>query len=50
MSKNWWEQEVEYRNTLQKILDSGIFCNTNEQEALEYAILLIQKEIDGEVD
>lgn len=50
MTKNWWEQEVEYRNTLQEILDSGIFCNKHEQDALEYAIFLIQKEIDGEVD
>ena len=47
---NWFEQEVEYRNTLQKILDSGIFCNKHEQDALEYAILLIQKEIDGDID
>jgi len=50
MPKNWWEQEVEYRNTLQEMLDSGIFTNQHQLDALEYAILLIQKEIDGEVD
>lgn len=50
MARNWWEQEVEYRNTLQQILDSGIFTYQHERDALEYAILLIQKEIDGEVD
>lgn len=50
MSKNWWEQEVEYRNTLQEMLDSGIFTYQHQIDALEYAILLIQKEIDGEVD
>lgn len=41
---------IEYRNTLQAILNSGIFCNKSEQDALEYAIFLIQKEIDGEVE
>lgn len=45
-----YEQEVEYRNTLQSMLDSGIFCYKHEQDALEYAIFLIQKEIDGEVE
>lgn len=50
MAKNWWEQEVEYRNTLQEMLDSGIFVYKHQTDALEYAILLIQKEIDGEVD
>lgn len=48
--KNGWETEVEYRNTLQQILDSGIFTYQHERDALEYAIFLIQKEIDGEVD
>ena len=47
---NWFEQEVEYRNILQAMLDSGIFCDKQQQDALEYAILLIQKDIDGEVD
>ena len=47
---NWFEQEVEYRNILQAMLDSGIFCDKQQQDALEYAILLIQKEIDGEVE
>lgn len=50
MPKNWWEQEVEYRNTLQEMLDSGIFTYQHQLDALEYAIFLIQKEIDGEVD
>lgn len=50
MAKNWWEQEVKYRNTLQEMLDSGIFTHQYQVDALEYAILLIQKEIDGEVD
>ena len=45
-----YEREIEYRNTLQKILDSGIFTYQYERDALEYAILLIQKEIDGEVE
>ena len=49
MSKNWWEQEVEYRNTLQEMLDSGIFTYQHQIDALEYAILLIQKEMEGEV-
>jgi hypothetical protein len=50
MLNNWWETEVEYRNTLQQILDSGIFTYQHERDALEYAISLIQKEIDGEVE
>lgn len=50
MAKNWWEQEVEYRNTLQEMLDSGIFIYQHQLDALEYAILLIQKEIDGGMD
>lgn len=50
MNKNWWETEVEYRKTLQQILDSGIFTYQHERDALEYAIMLIQKEIDGEVE
>ena len=45
-----YEQEIEYRNTLQEMLDSGIFTYQHQLDALEYAILLIQKEIDGEVD
>lgn len=43
-------QEVEYRNTLQEMLDSGIFTSKHQLDALEYAIFLIQKEIDGEVE
>ena len=50
MAQNWWEQEVEYRNTLQQMLDSGILTYQHQIDALEYAILLIQNEIDGEVD
>ena len=50
MAKNWWEQEVKYRDTLQEMLDSGIFTCQHQLDALEYAIFLIQKEIDGEVD
>ena len=50
MIKNWWETEVEYRNTLQQILDSGLFTYQHELDALEYAISLIQKEIDGEIE
>lgn len=50
MSKNWWEKEVKYRNTLQAMLDSDIFTCQYQIDALEYAILLIQNEIDGEVD
>ena len=50
MTKNWWEQEVKYRNTLQEILYSGIFTRQDQVDALEYAILLIQKEIDGDID
>ena len=45
-----YEKEIEYRNTLQEMLDSGIFTEQHEIDALEYAILLIQQEIDGEVD
>lgn len=50
MLNNWQETEVEYRNTLQQILDSGIFTYQHERDALEYAISLIQKEIDGEIE
>lgn len=50
MDKNWWEEEVKHRNALQEMLDSGIFTNQYQIDALEYAILLIQNEIDGEVD
>lgn len=50
MLQNWWETEVEYRNTLQQILDSGLFTYQHELDALEYAISLIQKEIDGEIE
>lgn len=50
MPKNWWETEVKHRNALQEILDSGILTYQYQIDALEYAILLIQKEIDGEVD
>lgn len=50
ISKNGWELEVEYRNTLQQILDSGIFTYQHERDALAYAILLIQEEIDGELE
>lgn len=50
MPNNWWEKEVEYRNTLQQILDSGILTYQHEIDALEYAIMLIQNEIDGEVE
>jgi len=45
-----FEREYQYRETLKKILDSGIFTYQHEIDALEYAIFLIQKEIDGEVD
>ena len=44
------EIEVQYRNTLQKMLDSGILTYQHQINALEYAILLIQNEIDGEVE
>lgn len=50
MKNNVWETEIEYRNTLQQILDSGLFTYQHELDALEYAIYLIQKEIDGEVE
>lgn len=50
MPKNWWEQEVEYRNTLQEILDSNILTYQHQIDALEYAISLIQKEIDEEIE
>lgn len=50
MRKNWWEKEVKYRNTLQEMLDSGIFTYQHQIDALEYAILLIQKEIDGDAE
>lgn len=43
-------QEVEYRDTLQEMLDSGIFSNQHQLDAIEYAVFLIQKEIDGEVE
>ena len=49
-SKNAWETEVEYRNTLQQILDSGIFTYQHERDALEYAIFLINQEICGEAE
>ena len=45
-----YEREIEYRNTLQKMLDSGVFTDQHEIDALEYAILLIQNEIDGEAE
>lgn len=45
-----FEQEYQYRETIKKILDSGIFTEQDEIAALEYAILLIQKEIDGDLD
>lgn len=45
-----FEREYQYRKTIEKILDSGIFTEQSEIDALEYAILLIQKEIDGEID
>lgn len=48
MAKNWWELEVKYRNTLQEMLDSGIFTNQYQIDALEYAILLLQNEIEGD--
>lgn len=41
--------ELNYLNTLQEILDSGIFTYQHQIDALEYAISLIQKEIEGEV-
>jgi hypothetical protein len=50
MPKNWYETEVLYRNALQEILDSNILIYQHQIDALEYAISLIQKEIDGEVD
>ena len=50
ISKNAWETEVEYRNTLQQILDSGIFTYQHERDALEYAIFLINQEIFGEAE
>lgn len=50
MAKNWWEQEVKHQNALQEMLDSGIFTHQYQIDALEYAILMIQKEIDGEID
>lgn len=50
MAKNWWEQEVEYRNALQEILDSNILIYQHQIDALEYAISLIQKAIDGETE
>lgn len=50
MAKNWWEQEVKYRNTLQEMLDNCIFTYQHQIDAVEYAISLIQKEIDGEIE
>ena len=50
MKNNWWEQEVKYRDTLQEMLDSGIFTYQHQLDALEYAIFLIQKEIDGDIE
>ena len=44
------EIEVQYRNTLQQMLDSGILTYQHQIDALEYAILLIQNEIDGEIE
>lgn len=48
--KNGWETEVEYRKTLQQILDSGLLTYQHERDALEYAIFLINQEIYGELE
>ncbi len=45
-----FEREYQYRETIRKILDSGILTEQCEIDALEYAMLLIQKEIDGDID
>ena len=45
-----FERAIKYRDTLENIVDSGIFTEDHEIAALNYAIFLIQKEIDGEVD
>lgn len=50
MAKNWWEQEVKHQNALQEMLDRGIFTDQYQIDALEHAIMLIQKEIDGEIE
>lgn len=44
------ERAIKYRDILENMVDSGIFTNQNEIDALNHAIFLIQKEIDGEVD
>lgn len=38
-----FEREYQYRETIKKILDSGIFTEQREIDALEYAITIIKK-------
>ena len=45
-----FERAIKYRDILEYIVDSGIFTDECEISALNYAILLIQKEIDGNVE
>lgn len=45
-----FERAIKYRDILENIVDSGIFTYEHEIAALNYAIFLIQKAIDGEAD
>ena len=45
-----FELAIKYRDILENMVDSGVFTYKEEISALNYAIWLIQKEIDGGVN
>ena len=44
------EQIIKYRDTLESIVDSGIFTFQHEIDALNHAIFLIQQEINNSAE